>query len=263
MIERQSQVDQPKHPLVYLTLDCCEGFTAPVRKGKTVKMVGELIPLLPYGHVLFHDRNCNAPDVLPSGQEVPLDKCVTVTAAAKLIAKYPERRVIYVINRDSPDDCFDFCAAQCDPVSDPPRRSIYEQVTLAGKVQRVGVPYFCAIDEAGNWSSVAASPLDRAQFVKILEIVTQRRHYHMGLYWGTQNPRQINWQMIANSSMMHIGRFSGSLPLNRLKEGGIHERYVTAIAEQPGEYPFLSIVPNSEPDDRLLVFEGKKQRSLF
>ena len=187
----------------------CEGFVGVPETGKTCAAVHRVIELgrTPC-YLLAHDVAHNIPDQLPGGLRAGVVRHSTIASMRSALVK--DARGLH---------CFDGDAEELVRFAEQLAAS-----SLKAGGGRIGVPvvlYFDEVVMATNMSPRYISPA-------VLELVTQRRHKHIGVVWTTQSPSTVNAKMMEFSTTMYFFRVIGK-GQDRMRDASIPDPVVEAV----------------------------------
>jgi hypothetical protein len=180
-----------------------EGWIGAPQSGKTESMTFAALELQrrTRAYLLAHDVSWKIPDVLHDGTRVPIVRHVDEASARAAIAKMTGPALHSISSDDARETiklARDVAQASLDRFKDPP-------------------PVLLLFDEI-----VASELADKGNLERDLRrLITDRRHAHVGIFWGVQHLRFVNNGLVALSTKIHIARMTDEYSEEQLVRCGV------------------------------------------
>lgn len=201
----------------------CRAYIGIPESGKTVSATAFLMELQRTpAYVLAHDASGNLPDKLPDGRPTGVLRCPTIEHAKKALASSPGA----------------ILSIQCQDAGQV--IALAKQLGAASLKQgggAQGVPVVVYFDEIVNVTD--ANP-HRAN-ANIKEMVTQRRHNHVGIVFGTQMPQLVHYSMLTLANEMVIFRCTGDRAIKNLEQAGVPPKTARKVIPTLPQYQSVTV----------------------
>ncbi len=188
------------------------GYIGLPSSGKSTLMMRHALQLLARGViVLLSDPNGDAPSVLePDKTRVPMHRCSSLSEW--------QRNVVNVFVEQSPSELVTLAraiAAQSIEVRD-------------GKVFKQ--PVAVLVDEVTSWDEVESQ-----QYLGKLakKLFTQRRHWHVIFWFGTQTTRDCNKRLFTYSTKLWLFMQEDRDDLDKLRRGAVPDKVIEWLPRLP------------------------------
>jgi hypothetical protein len=188
------------------TLNCIEGFVGARNMGKTHLKTQRVRARIGQGYIFSHD---------PQHQIQSKIVCYSVFEAAQAVRKGMTKDLIVCRVPDG---------AQVIRLA----RFVAQQSIARAHKERTYPnvwPVFLDLDEAVLTLGIQPNRLSP----EAAELFTQCRHEHIALYWGTQTPNRVHYELINQSTRMHFFRCVGGQAAARMKEATIPEDVIAQV----------------------------------
>lgn len=166
--------------------------------------------------VIAHDAEGNLPDTFPDGKPSGVKRYESVEEAAAGIAEDPSG-----VHAVESSDCeavvqlaLDWAAADMQEGSDG---QIYGHMVVL------------LIDEIVLAKDAAPSKFGD----QLKETITQRRHRNIAVFWTTQHPGLVHYQMLASTTNLYIFAIEGKKAKARLDEAEVPDEIKEGIENLP------------------------------
>lgn len=188
------------------SLNCVEGFVGVRNMGKTYLKTQRVRAQLGRGYIFQHD---------PQHQIQSKIVCYSVHEAAQAVRKglTKEPIVCRVPNGAQVISLARWVAAQS-------LERARKELTYP-----MAWPVYLDLDEAVMTLGIQPDRLSPAA----AELFTQCRHEHIALYWGTQTPNRIHYDVINLSTRMHFFKCPGAQAAKRMRDADIPDDVIRQV----------------------------------
>ncbi len=224
--------------------------------GKTDAAVARCMELMDECYVLAHDGSLAIPETLHDGTQVPLIRYDSLKQCNERLAVDP--RGIHSFSTVKLTDLMDFaCRLACKSLGAQAVMQENASLPIPKNPTRLDCPpVLLFIDEAVMASEMRSNYFDPA----FRELISQRRHKHVGIIWGTQSPGFVHHQALQLGSEVVLFRVNGMQAAQRLRDATIPEELIARCAQLPDHECISYMIGTRLPDkkdEELKDGEGK------
>lgn len=166
-------------------------------------------------YIVAHDVNWRLPAKLHDGKVTGIRRHKSVAEVTAALASRDPRGIHCVPSSDA------------GPVIEIARAT--SAASLEKHADETGYPAIVLIDEI-----VAAGMCKPAYLADpMVQLITQRRHYNVGLIWTCQSARMVHNQLISLATTLFIFKLTDKKDFDRLEEAGISPEVCEQVRKLP------------------------------
>ena len=183
-------------------------------------------------YVLAHDLNFSIPDKLPTGRELEVHRHLLPEQAGASLSRPETSRGIHAIASSDAGEVIDLAYRVSLANLGGQKVPLNEELTRyhwTGTTRTEAVPVVVYVDELVN--AIDATPYRLGDVAK--DLLSQRRHRHVGLIWTTQSPRLVHYQFVSLCTSLVLFRVSQEDDLKALAKAGVPREILQQLPGLP------------------------------